>query len=180
MLFRCPLLLGLPQMAGDGDGVHAGGHGFGWDLAELLPVRVVLIQSFNHLGRDAFGTDAGQSGHLLRLGAVCVDGPELASRVTEEHQEVIGLGFFHFLTKTVQNKTISKGIFKTNLNKFLRCIHTERDSRGRVSMLRQWNRCDMRRSEVLQRDLSDRRGAKVCQQLNLSNEVRIGGQNLNI
>lgn len=34
----CPLLLGLPQMAGDGDGIHAGGHGFGWDLTELLPV----------------------------------------------------------------------------------------------------------------------------------------------
>lgn len=36
--FGRPLLLGLPQMAGDGDGVHTGGHGFGWDLAELLPV----------------------------------------------------------------------------------------------------------------------------------------------
>lgn len=36
--FGRPLLLGLPQVAGDGDGVHAGGHGFGWDLAKLLPV----------------------------------------------------------------------------------------------------------------------------------------------
>lgn len=33
-----PLLLGLPQVTGDGDGVHAGRHGFGWDHAELLPV----------------------------------------------------------------------------------------------------------------------------------------------
>lgn len=37
-LFGRPLLLGLPQMAGDGDGVNASGHGFGWDLTELLPV----------------------------------------------------------------------------------------------------------------------------------------------
>lgn len=38
VFFGRPLLLGLPQMAGDGDGVHASGHGFGWDLAELLPI----------------------------------------------------------------------------------------------------------------------------------------------
>lgn len=37
-LFGRPLLLGLPQVTGDGDGVHAGRHGFGWYLAELLPV----------------------------------------------------------------------------------------------------------------------------------------------
>lgn len=80
-----PLLLGLPQMAADGDGVHAGRHGFGWDLAELLPVRVVLVQALDHLGRDAFRADAGQFGDLLRLWAVGVHGPELATGVAEQH-----------------------------------------------------------------------------------------------
>lgn len=97
------LLLGLPQVTGDGDGVHAGGHGFGWDLAELLPVRVVLVQTLDHLGRDAPRADAGQFGDLLRLGAVDVHGPELAAGVAEQHQEVIGLGFLHFLQKIKRN-----------------------------------------------------------------------------
>lgn len=51
--FGRPLLLGLPQVTGDGDGVHTGRHGFGWDLTELLPVRVVLVQALDHLGCDA-------------------------------------------------------------------------------------------------------------------------------
>lgn len=95
--FGCPLLLGLPQVTGDGDSVHAGGHGFGWDLAELLPVRVVLVQALDHLGRDAPRPDAGQFGDLLSLGAVGVHRPELATGVTEQNQEVIGFGFLHFI-----------------------------------------------------------------------------------
>lgn len=95
--FGRPLLLGLPQVTGDGDGVHTGGHGFGWDQAELLPVRVVLVQALDHLGCDAPRPDAGQPGDLLRLGAVGVHRPELASRVTEQHQEAIGFRFLHFL-----------------------------------------------------------------------------------
>lgn len=95
--FGCPLLLGLPQVTGDGDGVHTGGHGFGWDQAELLPVRVVLVQALDHLGRDAPRPDAGQPGDLLCLGAVGVHRPELASRVTEQHQKTIGFRFLHFL-----------------------------------------------------------------------------------
>lgn len=97
LFFGRHLLLGLPQVTGDGDGIHAGGHGFGWDLAELLPVRVVLVQALDHLGGDAPRPDAGQSGDLLRLGTVGVHGPELASRIPEQHQEVIGFGFLHFL-----------------------------------------------------------------------------------
>lgn len=95
--FGRPLLLGLPQMAGDGDGVHTGGHGFGWDLAELLPVWVVFVQALNHLSRDALWPDAGQSGDLLRLRAVGVHRPELATSVTEQHQEVVGFRFLHFI-----------------------------------------------------------------------------------
>ncbi len=100
--FGRPLLLGLPQMTGDGDGVHAGGHGFGWDLAELLPVRVVLVQPLDHLVRDAPRPDAGQFGDLLRLGAVGVHRPELASGIAEQHQEAVGFGFLHFLQKTTE------------------------------------------------------------------------------
>lgn len=98
-LFGGPLLLGLPQMAGDGDGVHAGRHGLSRDEAELLPVRVVLVQAFSHLGGDGLRPDAGQPGDLLRLGAVGVHGPELAAGVTEQHQEVMGFRFLHFLHK---------------------------------------------------------------------------------
>lgn len=93
----CPLLLGLPQVTGDGDGIHARRHGFGWDDAELLPVRVVLVQALDHLGGDGPGPDAGQPCDLLRLGAVGVHGPKLASRVPEQYEEIIGFGFLHFL-----------------------------------------------------------------------------------
>lgn len=90
VFFGRPLLLGLPQMAGDSDGVHTSRHGFGWDLAELLPVGVVLVQGLDHLGCDSFWADASQFGDLRSLGAVSVYRPELASRITEQHQEVIG------------------------------------------------------------------------------------------
>lgn len=95
--FGRPLLLGVPHMAGNGDGIHTGGHGFGRDLAELLLVRVVLVQALNHLGRDVLRPNADQPGDLLGLGTVGVHRPELASSVTEQHQEVIGFRFLHFL-----------------------------------------------------------------------------------
>lgn len=105
-----PLLLGLPQVTGDGDGVHAGRHGFGWDHAELFPVRVVLVQALDHLGGDAPGPDAGQPGDLLRLGTVGVHGPKLASRIPEQHQEIIGFRFLHFLQE--QTSHMSDGTFQ--------------------------------------------------------------------
>lgn len=55
--FGCPRLLGLPQVALDGDGVHTGGHSLCRYLAELFPVRVVLIQELNHFGGDALWAD---------------------------------------------------------------------------------------------------------------------------
>lgn len=91
------LLLGLPQMAADGDGVHTGGHGFGRDQAELLSVRVVLVQALDHLDRDALRPDSGQFGDFLRLRAVGVHRPELASAVTEQQKEVVGFGLLHFI-----------------------------------------------------------------------------------
>lgn len=104
--FGRPLLLGLPQMAGNGDGIHAGGHGFGWDLTELLPVWVVLVQALNHLGRDVPRPNASQLADLLRLRTVGVHRSELASSVSEQQQEVIGFRFLHFLQQMIEKKTL--------------------------------------------------------------------------
>lgn len=90
-------LLGLPEVVVDGHGVHAGRHGFGWYLTELLLVRVVLVEAVDHLARDALGPDACQLVNVLRLWAVGVEGAELAAGVSEQNQEVVGLGFLHFL-----------------------------------------------------------------------------------
>lgn len=100
---RCSRLLGLPQVAVDGDGVHAGGHGLSRDLAKLLPVRIILKEAVDHLPRDALGPDASQLVHLLRFGAVRVDGAELAARIAEQDQEVVGLRFLHLLQKEEYN-----------------------------------------------------------------------------
>ena len=81
----------------DGEGVHAGGHGLGRDLAELLLVRVVLEQALDHLAVDALGPDARELGDVLRLGAVGVEGAELAARIPEQHQEAVGLTLLHLL-----------------------------------------------------------------------------------
>lgn len=97
--FGCPLLLSLPQMTSNGDGIHAGWHGFGRYQTELLPVRVIFVQALDHLGGDAPRPDASQFGDLLCLGAVCVHGPELASSITEQNQEAVGFRFLHFLQK---------------------------------------------------------------------------------
>lgn len=120
----CPLLLGLPQVTGDGDGIHARRHGFGWDDAELLPVRVVLVEALDHLGGDGPGPDAGQPGDLLRLWTVGVHGPKLASRIPEQYQEIIGFRFLHFLQ---ERQAIS---FTEPYMMFLTC----RESEGEAKM----------------------------------------------
>lgn len=81
----------------DGHRVHTSRHGLGWYLAELLLVRVVLVEAVDHLACDALGADARQLGDLLHLGAVGVQRAELAAGVPEQNQEVVGLGFLHFL-----------------------------------------------------------------------------------
>lgn len=95
--FRGGWLLGLPEVVVDRHRVHAGRHGLGWYLTELLLVRVVFVEAVNHLARDALGPNACQLVDLLRLGAVSVEGAELASGVSEQNQEVVGLRFLHFL-----------------------------------------------------------------------------------
>lgn len=96
-LFGRSLFLGLPQVAEDGDGIHVGRHGLSGDVAELLLVRVVLEQTLYHLERDGLGSNASQARNLLSLWTVRVERSELAPRVTEENQEVVGFGFLHFL-----------------------------------------------------------------------------------
>jgi len=119
------LLLGLPQMAADGDGVHTGGHGFGRDQAELLSVRVVLVQALDHLDRDALRPDSGQFGDFLRLRAVGVHRPELASAVTEQQKEVVGFGLLHFLRETKKKSRVFSAAFvmHKNTDTFLQNIH---------------------------------------------------------
>lgn len=72
------LFLGLPEVAVDGDGIYIGRHGLGWDVAELLLVRVVLEKALDHLERDGLGSDARQAGDLLSLWTVGVERSELA------------------------------------------------------------------------------------------------------
>lgn len=75
----------------DRHGVDAGRHGFSRDLTELLLVRVVLVESVYHLARDALGTDACQPADLFCLRAVGVERSKLATRISEQNQEVVGL-----------------------------------------------------------------------------------------
>lgn len=90
----------------NGHGIHAGRHGFGWYLTELLLVRVVLVETIDHLACDALGPDACQLVNVLRLGAVGVERAELAACVSEQNQEVVGLRFLHFLFDRNREKPI--------------------------------------------------------------------------
>jgi len=81
----------------DGEGVHAGRHGLGRDLAELLLVRVVLEEAVDHLVADALGADARQLGDVLGLGAVGVERAELTAGVAEQNQEAVGPRLLHLL-----------------------------------------------------------------------------------
>lgn len=71
--------------------VHGGRHGLGWYLTELLLVRVVLEETFDHLARDALGADACQLVDLIYLGAVRVEGAELTACISEQNQKVVCL-----------------------------------------------------------------------------------------
>lgn len=71
--FRGGWLLCLPEVAVDRHRVHAGRHGLGRYLTELLPVGVVLVEAVDHLACDALGADARQLVDLLCLGAVGVE-----------------------------------------------------------------------------------------------------------
>lgn len=100
--FRGAELLGspwplLPKVTGDGESVHAHGHGFGRDGGELFPIRAVLVNGLDHLGHNDPRADAREPHHLLRLRVHGVNGSELAAGVSEEDEEVVGGALLHFL-----------------------------------------------------------------------------------
>lgn len=87
----------LPQVTRDGEGIYAHAHGFGWDGAELLPVRTVLVDGLDLRGADGPRADPGQTHQLLGFWIHGVNTPELAAGVTEEDEEVVGRTFLHLL-----------------------------------------------------------------------------------
>lgn len=99
-----PRTLGLPQVARDGESVHAHRHGFGRDGGELLAVRAVFVDRLYHGGADYPGADAREPYHLLCLGIHGVHRPELAAGVSEQDQEVVGWALLHFLMEGVKEE----------------------------------------------------------------------------
>lgn len=96
-LFGRPGSLGLPQLAGDGERVHAHGHGFGRDDRELLAVGAVFVDGLDHGEANDPRADASQTYQFLRIRVHGVNCPELAARIPEEDEKVIGGALLHFL-----------------------------------------------------------------------------------
>lgn len=108
--FRGAELLGspwplLPKVTGDGESVHAHGHGFGRDGGELFPIRAVLVNGLDHLGDNDPWADAGEAHHLLRLRVHGVNSSELAAGVSEEDEEVVGRALLHFLPEKERKRS---------------------------------------------------------------------------
>lgn len=89
--------LGLPQVVVDGQSVHADWHSLGRDDGKLLSIRAVLIQLINHLLADALGSGARQLLYLFGVGEVRVECPKLATTVTKQDHEVVGLTLLQLL-----------------------------------------------------------------------------------
>lgn len=89
--------LGLPQVVVDGQGVHADWHSLGRDDGKLLSIRAVLVQLINHLLADALGSGARQLLYLFGVGEVRVECPKLATTVTKQDHEVVGLTLLQLL-----------------------------------------------------------------------------------
>lgn len=96
-LFGRPRPLGLPQLAGDGESVHAHGHGFRRDDRELLAVWAVFVDRLDHGEVDDPWADASQTHQFLCFRVHGVNSPELATRIPEEDEEVVGGALLHFL-----------------------------------------------------------------------------------
>lgn len=63
----------------NGHSVNAGGHGFGWDDAELFAIGVIFVETVDHFTGYGTWSDAGQLGDLLHFRIVCVYRAELTS-----------------------------------------------------------------------------------------------------
>lgn len=84
-------------MAGNGESVHAHGHGFGRDDRELFAVRAVFVNRLDHGEADDPRADASQTYQFLCLGVHGVNRPELAAGIPEEDEKVVGGALLHFL-----------------------------------------------------------------------------------
>lgn len=89
--------LGLPQVVVDGQGVHADWHSLGRDDGKLLSIWAVLVQLIDHLLADALGSCARQLLYLFGVGEVRVECPKLATTVTKQDHEVVGLTLLQLL-----------------------------------------------------------------------------------
>ncbi len=92
--------LALPQVVGNGEGIHTHGHGLGGDDRKLLAVRAVLVDWLYHSGTDNARPNTCEPNHLLRLGVHCVNCPELTADVPEQDEEMVCRAFLHFLSQT--------------------------------------------------------------------------------
>lgn len=90
-------LLGLPEVALDGEGIDAHGHGLAGNLSEAFAVRAVLVDAFDHRHGDGAGPVASQARQLFCLSRKRVECPELATRITEEDEEMVGFALLNFL-----------------------------------------------------------------------------------
>lgn len=71
--------LGLPQMAVNGDRVHAGGQRLSGDVAKLLPVGIVFVKSLDHFLSDGFRAYPSQFIDFFSFWTVSVQRPELTA-----------------------------------------------------------------------------------------------------
>lgn len=78
-------------MAVNGDRVSTGRESFSRYVAELFPVRIVFVKALDHLLGDRLQAYPGQLTDLFSVWAVGVQRPELAARVPEQDQEVVGI-----------------------------------------------------------------------------------------
>lgn len=96
-LLGCAWLLGLPEVALDGEGINTHGHSLAGNLREALAIRAVLVDSFDHGHRDGAGPITSQAGQFIRLPWERIECPELATWITEQDEEVVGFAFLNLL-----------------------------------------------------------------------------------
>lgn len=92
--------LAFPEVVGNGEGIHAHGHGLGRDDRELFAVRAVLVDRLHHSGTNNTWPDACEPNHLFRLGVHGVNRPELTAGIPEQDEEMVCRAFLHFLSQT--------------------------------------------------------------------------------
>lgn len=87
----------LPQVTMDGESVYADRDGLGGNDVELLAVGAVFVESVDHFAADGSRPGAFELDDLLGFGGIHVQRPELASTITEQDYQVVGLASLDFL-----------------------------------------------------------------------------------